>query len=271
MSPPVELILRFDGTAHGLPDHALSISAFKASLPLLLTAVQKTIDIVTGTPEYEAEHRKSSVTARAFDLQIVSVGEGSLVLTLGLVFVGGTELPKVPGGDYKDVAVRAVQKFTEDVQDEWAHRGSRESVRKYMKALPKGITEQGYSAVVDGTVLKSVKLSGRDKHEAEGRPVPRTSEVRGLVKGLTFDQANGRVRIKDAAGTVHVCLASQQVVEMAVKLHKFMVIGTILVNKDQKRLINIRDDGDSRSTLSQEERTAFLCDQWHEALKRLAE
>ena len=271
MSPPVELILRFDGTTPGLSEHVLSLSAFKKSLPLLLAAVQKTVDIVTGTPEVEAERRKAAAKGKDLDLQIVSVGDGSLTLKLALVLGIASEPSLLPIDFFTDIAARTAERFTEDVKAEWENRGTRESIRRYMVALPRGIDEQDYDAVANGTVLKSVKLSTREVVEELRQMVPRTKEIHGSVYGVTFDESTGRVKLRDATGVIHSCRAMPQVIEMAVRLRKASVSGMILCHNEEKRLLTIRESGLPRSTMTQVERSAFLVEHWKEALQRLAE
>jgi hypothetical protein len=272
MTPPVELRLRFDGTTPGLADHCLSIGAFKKALPLLLASVQKTVDVVAGVPEADAERRKTPGLGKQFDLQITRLDDGSLTLVMSLVLAATVAQPaELRDGGHTAIASRAAQQFLGDVKKEWnTGGGRRESVRRYLEALPEGVTTQDYEAVIEGRVVEKVVLGSREATADEQQMVPRTREVHGTISAVTFGAA-GRVRIRDNSGKVHVCSASADVVDLAVELHRVSVSGTVLISDDMTRLIAIREQGQPRSSFSAGERLAYLCDHWGEALRRLAE
>lgn len=270
MNQPVELCIHYEGSVPGVESGALSVNSFKSSLTNLLRALRETAAAVSkGSGKGKATRKRVK-----FDLQLTAVNEGSLKLTFLLVPLAAAG---VKGPAQEALAARTVQTFVDGLKAEWNSPVPESgAVRKYLEALPEGVTRHNYEGRVGGQTVTRAELS--TGQEAPVAPVeyrtvaPRLREVRATISAIKFDEKDGRVKLRPVGGgQVMSCRAEPLMLSLAAKLHQSSVIAQVLVRPDLNRLLNLRAAGEAARVPTEQQRRQHLVESWSETLKRLAE
>ena len=262
MATRLNLVL--DGDAPGLPEHALSISAFGMAFVRLVSALQRIgsglVKDAVGE-EYGARGGRHSPAGRSIDVEIVSLqGNSPLNIELRVIerIAPGANLPL-----FDDLTKRTTDRFLEAVEQESKGQPSNRLVRRYLAAMPIGITSQQY--ISDG---KRVTIGELDLPEIP-RPLPFLVEFSGAIVGLGFEPGKPEVRFKINEGTVAFSATAEQV-EEAVS-YRGATVRAFAVKGPKSRLLLLGPIDMAFPVPAKDARAEYLFTKWDSLLKRLAE
>ena len=272
MSSPVEINIRFDGRTPGLTSHRLSIAAFHAALHKLLIALRQTADSVAQG----RIRQRSGKLGKKFDLQIATISDGCVNLKLQWGPTDTSELDE--SSSEFELARKSAKAFVDSLDNEWnSTESDNNAVRKFLRALPEGVEIQEYEAKAGTEVLSKTVLRTRGAIEPTSdwrATVPRLREFRGRIDLIRFGQrgGKGRVRVRELpSNDLHNCGASEELIDLAAKLHKETVIVKVLMHQDFQELLIIRSYNEPESIPTAEERQKHLFERWKNTLDKLAE
>lgn len=283
---PVEIEIRFDGTAEGLAEHRLSLAAFRDALDGLLLAIRQSADLENAgdlppTPDDDAStRRRQKSIGRVFDVQIERITGGSLGLVCRIVAMG---IAAVGDNDqfYGRLAERTAVRFVRDVRDAHQVNGGRRiqkgstgvnpGVERFLLALPAGVAHQDIRATSGGREIERASLQWRDPDMFQRVEAPGLRDFRGEVVGTKFERQKERVVIKDATGEEHLCRASRDQIRAAHSLIDVEVDFKLLVTAKFKRLLTMRPVGVPQRVPTADEQHRHVMEVWGETLRRLAQ
>jgi len=261
----VELKIKWDGTAPGLAENRLSLSAFGTSLQLLLGGLRRIASNIVrdAIDERQATTGRLAKAASQLDIEITDLVKGSTGLQ-GVVSVNtplGATLPLF------DLAERAGYGLLEALDAEGHGIPKNLPIRRFLQSLPQGITEHAYSLHRNGTVLKEITLRGAVLPEIPAE-VPYLVRYFGKVVGVGFPPGRAEVRIKAESGSTATLLATDEQVEAALRLRQSDVVAVGVVHDGSHRLLSLRDAKAEPKTFVRE---SAIYDRWRGVLKRLAQ
>ncbi|BDG01948.1 hypothetical protein [Anaeromyxobacter oryzae] len=265
-----QLHIHWDGTAPGLAEHRLSLDAFGPALTALLAAVRRIasglVRDASDDPNYGRKGGRLAERARLLDLELTTIGEGSLELgaVCRMRVEPGANMPLL-----EDLPERATRRLLTAIEAEGRGRAENALVRRYLSRLPSGIHGQRYELRRNGAILHEVSL-GTMKLPELPPAAPALLEVKGAIVGLGFEFDAPEVRIS-ADERKYSCTATMEQVERAIELRQEPVRAMILRSGRALKLLWIRPMRESFTFADPRARKEYLLSHWEELLKRLAQ
>ncbi|HEX9244255.1 MAG TPA: hypothetical protein VF875_17560 [Anaeromyxobacter sp.] len=265
----VRLKIYWDGDAPGLAEHRLSISAFGPALRALLLAARRIASSIVKdaleNSEYGARGGRLADEAKRLDLEVVALEGHSLEPTLAL------RMHAVPKGEtaplFEHLPVATAERLLDFVEAESKGKLASFAVRKYLRALPGGVTVQRYEASRNGTVLRRVDIGAVALPVEPARP-PYLMQLEGQVVGVGFEAQRPEIRI--LMGTKrYTCSATLRQVDRAIELRGKMVRALVLSGAES-RLLWIRPADDLGPLADPRKREDYAFQAWADTLARLA-
>ncbi|HJX53601.1 MAG TPA: hypothetical protein VJ801_12615 [Polyangia bacterium] len=259
----VKIKITFDGTAEGLAQHRLELGAFASALACFVAGLRRT---ASGLLTEATENTRGPV-ARVAELRVFleSVEGNSLALN------GSVEAPPLMPGQNAELLdslpERATKRFVQDIEDESRGRLRSKHARKYLGALPPGVSTQQYQVSSGGVVVYDATI-GKVDLPTEPKDLPAIIKTKGRVVGLTFEPLT-EVRL-DVADTRLTCSATDAQVEKAIALRGHDVFVVAVLDGTKGRLLWIGDPGDFPKMLTPDQRTDHVLTRWDKTLERLS-
>lgn len=248
-----ELTIAFDGTTDALREHRLSVRDFGPALVYLLAALRQSA-------------KRMSRGAIVVDLELAKVDQGSTVPTFHVVARPRSGQVPLAFAD-PDLANKATQEVLASIQQRGHGSTPNRAVQKYLSALPKTVTTQGYTLTRGGQVMMAVEVKGSAEEEP-GPDLPVLRTIQGSVYGVRFDPMPDAVEI-EAAGKKYVCSANRNLVEKALSMRSQLVYATVVGLPGRWRLVALR--AQPFVPQSPEERMASIFSRWSGLFARLAQ
>lgn len=259
-----KLTIRWDGTAPGLQEHALSLSAWLEPLGTLLKAVRRAASNLDASrpddPERGKRGGRHPPAAAAIDLQITAVRDGCVLLELEATQVAPGQQTLV-----RDLPALALTTVVRDIKSEAAGRRKSALARRFLAQLPVGITEQGYKVEFDGVVLVEERIAD-SVVEGGAAALPHLQRVRGHIAGVGFDPLT--ISFRTAKRSRFTVPASEGLVQAALEL-RGQDIEAMCLAGPRPRVIWVRA-ADAGATPDGAERSAFIRQRWAKTLAILA-
>lgn len=259
----LEIKIRWEGTAPGLTDKRLSLSAFGEPLAKLLAALRRIAsNIVTEALEDKARGRFAGA-ARQLDIEIADLIKGSSG------FDGVITVRTSPGDTFpllNELGKNAGTKLLDALQYESQGAATNAIVRNYLRSLPAGITRQDYSLHSNGRVLKEISFGEAALPELPPE-MPSIAQYLGSIVGVGFEPGRPEVRIKTEAGSATLAATAEQV-EAALGLRDVRVKAVAVVQGSEQRLLVLQRSG---LPLVRASRQEAIYDRWQGVLRRLAQ
>jgi hypothetical protein len=261
---PTELKIRWQGDARGLADKRLSLSAFGEPLTLLLAALRRiATNLVTDALEDKNVGRLANA-ARQLDIEIFDLVKESSGFD-GLITItaptAGENLDL-----FQNLAENSGAQLLDAINSERNGILKNASVRKYLKALPPGVTYQSYELHDNGRVLREVSFG--EMHIPSLPPdLPYIAHYSGRIVGVGFEPGKSEVRVKTAAATVALSATAEQV-DSALELRGADVLAVAVVRGSTHRLLILQD---SQLPINRSTRDAAIFARWDGLLQRLAQ
>ncbi len=273
----IELKITYDGTEPGLEDHRLSISSFGRPLELLLAALRRTASaIITQAiddPAYGSKGGKLASDAKLLDLELDKIDGGCVTPTF--ICVARPSPSPIPGQVpipfetlTLNLAQMAVDRLIRDIDAERSGRMCNAAARKYLFAMPAGVTTQRYTAMRDGEVFANISFSNATLAEMPAQ-LPRILRVSGNVTGVGFEPGASFVSLKNENARTFKCFATSEQVNSAIALRGGPVIAAILESA-KTSLIWLRNADVAVRRPSVEETAQYAREEWGHTLEVLA-
>jgi hypothetical protein len=263
MDKKLEII--WQGNVPGLAEHRLSLDAFGQALEQLVTAYRRIASNLLAQADSSTGRLHSF--AYLFDLQLEQIKEGSAGIVAACVIDAE---PDIFGGDLIDHwTTRAVDTLLTDIEAEANGEFRNGAVRKYLRALPEGVTGQRYTFSGGNGHRREISIGSMRLPEGPTE-MPVMHERTYAIVGVGFEPGESFVRLKGADDTV-TCEATPQQVAKALELRFGSVRAMIVRQSGRKaRLIRIRREGEELRPLSPQQEETLLFGKWHNLLGRLA-
>lgn len=263
MAEQVQLDITWDGPVNGLAEHRLSLSAFGPALDKLLAAAKRIAsNLVTKAGEPSETGRLANL-ARAIDIEITGVRQGSAGPACLLTFDAPVSYQSSLFGSLPE---RTGIELVEAIQAESEGQMRNNSVRQFLRALPPGLNKQNYRLYEGERLIREVKLGQMALPEGM-LSLPYLEEITGMVTGVGFDPGRDEVRIKTDDATHVTALAVVDQVEKALTLRHEKVRALLLHSEVGAKLLTLADNESRRPTFSEER---YIFEQWDHAFKVLA-
>jgi hypothetical protein len=261
----VELKIKWEGQAQGLPDKRLSLGAFGEPLTLLLAALRRIATNIVGNA---LEGRQTSVgrfanAARQLDIEIFDLVRDSSGFDGVITFTPptGDNLPL-----FTDLAERAGGDLLDALEGESQGVARNSRVRDYLRSLPAGLSHQSYSLHRNGTILRQVSF-GEALLPEFPHDLPYIAHYQGDIVGVGFEPGRSEVRIKTESGSV-ACFAEPEQVNKALALRGTKILAVAVVQGNAHRLLVLQD---AKTPLPTSTRERAVYDRWQGVLRRLAQ
>jgi hypothetical protein len=260
---PIELKIKWEGSAPGLAAKRLSVSAFGEPLTALLAGLRRiATNIVSDVFDDKQPRGRFANAARQLDIEITDLVKGSSGFD-GVITVStplGSNLPLL------DLAASAGAQLLEALDSESRGIARNASVRRYLQTLPPGITQQDYWLHQNGTVVKHVSFGEAVLPELPA-DVPFIMQHSGSIIGVGFEPGRPEVRMKTESGSV-ILVANSDQVDKALRLRSSEVKATAVVHNNMQRLLILTD---AKEALEPRSREDSIYQRWQGVLKRLAQ
>lgn len=273
----IELKVTYAGTEPGLSEHRLSLSSFGKPLSLLLSALQRTASGIIAQaiddPEYGSKGGKLAADAKLLDLELERIDGGSAAPT----FVCSTRMPPMPFSGqipmplsilHNELAQTAVTRLLNDINTERSGRMCNASVRRYLAAIPPGVTSQRYAATRDGVSILDISFDSAALVQLPAE-LPRIIKTVGVVTGVGFEPGASFVTLKTAKSRTLKCSATSHQVDSALALRGSEVLAAIL-DGEKPNLIWIRSSSAPAQLPSLEDTARYANAEWRRTLEALA-
>jgi hypothetical protein len=267
---PYELEIHFTGTAPGIQEHRLSLSAFGEPLNLLLGALKRIATQIVRNAvggEYPKVGRYADL-ARNLDIEIVKVDGHSLGLSSVISF---REIP----GPQPDLPLwaalpeRAGKELLEAIERESSGELAHVAVHKYLSSLPEGIEQQKYNLHSNGRSIRKVEF-GRAKLTEIPLELPFLRRIEGDIVGVGFDPGKNEVRVKPEDGNFSSFSSDPGQVDAALDMRKNKVRTIAVQTSKGLRLISLKRAAEPVSKFDPESATNHVFSRWDGVLKKLA-
>ncbi len=272
---PTQLKIKWEGTAPGLANQRLSLSAFGRPLNTLLSALRRIATNIVGQAldETKASAGRFTNEARQLDIEIVDLVRESSGIdsVVSLNAPVGESFPL-----FGDLAEDAVRNLLEAIDLERRGTARNARVRAYLQALPPGITRQTYQLHQNGTLLKQVSFSSVDLPLLPA-DLPYLCEYIGRIVGVGFEPGRTEVRVRteeEAHETgpakpprVATLAATSKQVDTALELRHSQVRAIAVCHGDERRLLILQDVS---LPLRCSSRETIVFERWRGLLERLA-
>lgn len=262
---PTKLTIRWDGTAPGLQEHALSLSAWLAPLSTLLRAVRRAASNLDKSHADDPERGKNggrlTPAAHAIDLRITAVRDGCVNLDLEAVQALSGQQVLIP-----DLPARALATVVRDIKGEAAGRKRSALARSFLSQLPAGVSTQDYTVEHDGVVLVTETIAN-SVVETAASASPHLQRVAGFIAGVGFDPLT--ISFRTAKRQRLTVAATDVLVKQALELRDRPIEAMCLAGP-RPRVLWVRASG-RRDLPSGRDRSEILRKQWARTLAILAE
>ena len=265
----VKLQIQFEGTAPGLAEHRLSLGAFSKALEQLLATYRRIASgLITNAleePGYGISGGKYAKEAERLDLEIEAITEGST----GLEILCTSRLGV---GDnlqlFAGLALDTSRQMLDYIEAESRGQPRHVAARKFLAALPPGVSGQRYRLLHNGKCDKEVTIGEFAVLELP-RPGPHLESFVGFVVGVGFEPGKAEVRLKHLSTERQVtCSATPEQVGAAIRLRDLQADAMILAGQ-KCRLLWLRPSEPGWEPPPAEERTKMVLDKWDDVLRRL--
>lgn len=264
-----KLTIRWDGDTPGLSDHALSIASWNDALKHLLAAVRRSASSIvqneTQNPNYGGRGGRLSNRVSGLDLHIVAMRDGCVNLDIVPVF------PPSPQQDLfeeeEELARRALEHVVRCIGDEASGENKSSPIRKFLRAIPHGVTSQHYRLEVDGDEVITREISSTSLL-AEPANLPALRRVEGQIIGVEFEPGQPSVRVRSNGQTIRLS-ATQAQVEDAIKL-RGQPVTLMTVSGTMPRLVWLAPAEFPPVVPPDDTRAVQLIERWERTLARLA-
>ncbi len=260
---PTELKIKWEGTAPGLAEGRLSLSAFGEPLKLLLASLRRIATNKVSDDIEESNVGRFAKEAKQLDIEITDLVKESSGFDSLITF---TDPYSVESSLLASLQEKVGRELLEAIDDERQGVLRNSGVRRYLQSLPKGIAKQTYALHRNGTTLKEVSFTSTSISDVPPE-LPFIANYIGKVVGLGFEPGKLEVKIKTDRAVVHVSATAKQV-ESALNLRHSTVRAVVVSAETGQRLLFIQDVNDPvyKST-----RDAAIYERWNELLVRLAQ
>ena len=260
---PVELKIKWEGSAPGLAEKRLSLSAFGDALTNLLAGLRRIATNIVGDAFEDASPRgRFANAARRLDIEITDLVRESSgfesIITVATPL--GDTLPLL------DLEVTAGTQLLDALDSESRGIAKNASIRRYLRALPVGLTQQNYWLHHNGTLLKHVSF-GEALLPEMPTDIPYITRYLGEIVGVGFEPGRSEVKLKTEGGSTTTLIATPEQVDKALSLRHLKVRAIAVVESNAERLLIIQD---AELPLNQSTREIAIYQRWEGALKRLA-
>ncbi len=260
---PVELKIKWDGTAPGLAEKRLSVAAFGDALTLLLAGLRRIATNIVGDAfEEKTSKGRFANAARRLDIEITELLKESSGFDSVVTFA-------TPVGDtfpLLNLAEIAAEQLLDALDSESRGIAKNANVRRYLKALPAGITQQTYSLHQNGTLLRQVSFGEALLPEIPAE-LPYIARYLGNIVGVGFEPGRTEVRLRTEERNLTLVATPAQV-DRALNLRHLKVRAVAVVEDNLERLLMIQD---AESPVNRSTRELAIYQRWEEALRRLAQ
>jgi hypothetical protein len=260
---PTELKKKWEGVAHGLPEKRLSVSAFGEPLTILLAALRRIATNIVGDAFEEKNVGRFANAARQLDIEITDLVKESSgfdsVITLTPLAGDNLKL-------FDDLAENASMQLLDAIDSERQGTLKNANVRKYLRALPLGITRQSYWLHNNGNVLREISFGIMDISVLPPE-LPYLATYLGKVVGVGFEPGRPEVRIKTDTTTVVLTSTTKQV-DAALELRYSTVKAVAVVQGSTHKLLILQE---SHLPIHRSTRDIAIFQKWDGVLRRLAQ
>lgn len=233
-----KLTIRWDGTAPGLQEHALSLSAWLVPLGTLLKAVRRAASNLDGNhtddPERGRRGGRHTPAAMAIDLRITAVRDGCVALDFEAVQAETGQQTLA-----RDLPARALQTVVRDIQAEASGHKRSALAHRFLGQMPAGITEQEYRVEHDGVVLIEAMIA-TSVVEVAANALPSLQRIQGSIAGVGFDPL--RIAFRTATRHKLTVPATETLVEQALEL-RGQTIEAMCLAGERPRVLWVRATG----------------------------
>ena len=265
-----KLKIIWDGDVKGLAEHRISVSAFGPAITRLTQVLRRiATDIVkNGLPSSERTHQgRYASEAKNIDIEIASIEGGSAGISALVTFSPQHPYQFTVFGNLDErVALEFVDSVEKESKGIWKDQG----VRKYLHALPQGLTKQRYTVTdqQDRELRSPVEIS--DVHLTERpRVVPCVTRHYGSIIAIGFEPGKTEVRLKRLDGKIVVFSATKEQVTAAWNLRDIQV-KVLAVSKGQNRLLKLEEATAEDFSVTAESVHTHIFQRWDGLLQRLA-
>lgn len=265
-----QLEIHFEGTAPGIKEHRLSISAFGSPLTLLLASLRRiaTQMVSSAVDVPVAKTGRFADPARNLDIEITRIDGNSLGLTSVIEF-RTLPLPQASLPLWADLPERAGRELLDAIERESNGQLANSSVRKYLAELPSGITKQEYNLMRDGRDIRRVTI-GDVKLTALPQELPYLRETDGNIVGVGFEPAKSEIRIRtESVGTTSIGTDGGSV-EKALEMRHEKVRTLIVHTSSGARLISLKRAADPRPAFNPDSARNQIFARWDNVLRELS-
>jgi hypothetical protein len=271
------LSIRWDGHTPDLVGHRLSLAAWLEPLSLLLKSVRRTASRILqdalDDPEAGRRGGRYAKAAQQIDLQIMAIHGGctqpEFLITDGGAETQGGLFPQIPA----DLPARALDRVLHDIEQEAKGQLANALIRRYLRALPEGVSVHSYDLQQDGVPVKRIEV--RDARLPELPPTPAyLSKITGRVTAVSFEP--GAVTIKDGSdkrGKI-TCSANEEQIAAAIALRDKSVVAMYVANGEQSAkpsMIWLYEATALPEVPDKQARNARFLQDWHHTLELLAQ
>lgn len=260
----VRLKISFDGSVPGIADHKLDLASFASALSALADGLRRT---ASGLVSEALEPQKKGPVARRGDIHVYldDIQKGSLELNMSV------EPPDLgPGYNldlFEELPVRAVKHFFGAIEEESKGALRNSLVRKFLRALPDGLSGQRYQAFDGEASIFDIAI-GAVTLPNEPNALPAVIRTTARIAGVTFNPTL-EVRV-DVDGMRLSCAATDSMIDAAMRLHTEEVTIVAVMSGSKGRLIWLGRTDEFPAAMTQEQRGAHVLSRWEGTLERLS-
>jgi hypothetical protein len=260
--------MRFEGTAPGLAEKRLSLSAFGPALDRFLTAYKRTASNVLVSAEGAGSatgrlHR----LAESLDLEIESVLGQSVAPT----FVATQAVSGPQQALYADLAQTALDRLLQDIDGERKQEPRSKVARAFLQALPIGIARQTYTLKHGDTDVRVVEFGTASIAELPAN-LPHLVRGQGQVVGVGFAPGEPYVEVSaNGKAKPILCRCTADAVEVALSMRSTPVEFLAIGEDNTCRLLWLRDAAKPFKPIGPQERLERIHADWNVTLTALAQ
>lgn len=266
----VELEILVEGDVPGVREKRVSLRHFGPAFRELEAAVRSVgssiIVNALGDPDYGVRGGRRAAEANALDLELATIEDGSLKMVFVCALAAiSSQLNMLP------LAEQTVEEIVHAIDAEAQGRPRNAKVRKFLGAMPAGLTSQTFICRVDGVERNRASL-GAFQPKAFAATLPSLFSWSGKVSGVGFDPATrNEVWLKTADDGTNVrCVATPELVNAALSLRGKDVDALTVYDGKTYRLLWLRAVGTGLPESDADARAKDLFERWGGVLRRLA-
>lgn len=259
---PTEIKIRWEGTAPGLPEGRLSLSAFGEPLNNFLSALRRIASNMVSQAVEEKTKGRLASAAKQIDIEITELVKASSGVETMVTWVPpiGMTHPL-----FSDLPERAATELFDAIDAERQGSVRNTAVRNYLSSLPQGISKQSYSLSRDGKQLRDISFGIADLADTTV-DLPYLKKRSGRVVGVGFEPGKTEIRVQTIDGVERMAATAKQV-ESALELRTAIIEITTVVIGGSQKLLALHSTHDSAPPPKRE---AAIYERWNDLLQRLA-